>query len=173
MENYVINPYTDRLIKKGSKVYKRLLNAKLLDDEKPSTPEENKIIAADTPAQAKELQSKMNKNIQKNKIITRRGNQVLKAARRPTREETINKVTDIAVSSIREHKEQMIEREMTDQEMDKYIRRMIAEKLVGSSTTKGISTRESSLQDRLKQKIKKQEELEELEESEDFDSYFE
>ena len=101
MENYVTNPYTGRLIKKGSKVYKRLLNAKLLDEEKPSTPQENKILEADTPAQAKELQGKMNKNMQKNKIVTRRGNQVLKAARRPTQEETINKVTDIAVESIR------------------------------------------------------------------------
>ena len=53
MENYVTNPYTGRLIKKGSKVYKRLLNAKLLDEEKPSTPQENKILEADTPAQAK------------------------------------------------------------------------------------------------------------------------
>jgi hypothetical protein len=74
----------------------------------------------------------MNKNMQKNKIVTRRGNQVLKAARRPTQEETINKVTDIAVESIREHKDQMQEREMTNDEMDAYIRKMIANKLVGN-----------------------------------------
>jgi len=160
MENYVLNPYTDRLIKKGSKVHKRLLNAKLLDDDKPSTPEKNKIIEVDTP------------KLPKSKIAP--GKKVLKAVRRPTREETINKVTDIAVSSIREREEQMSEREMTDQEMDRYIRKMIAEKLVGSSTTKVISTKEASLQDRLKQKIHMQkEELEELEELDDFDSYFE
>jgi preprotein translocase subunit Sss1 len=159
MENYVLNPYTDRLIKKGSKVHKRLLSAKLLDDEKPSTPEKSKIIEADTP------------KLQKNTIVT--GKQVLKAARRPTREETINKVTDIAVSSIREREEQMSEREMTDQEMDKYIRKMIAEKLVESSTSKVISTKQASLQDRLKQKIQMQKGLEELEELDDFDSYFE
>jgi hypothetical protein len=162
MENYVLNPYTDRLIKKGSKVHKRLLNAKLLDDNKPSTctPEKNKSIEVGTP------------KLPKSKIAP--GKQVLKPVRRPTREETINKVTDIAVSSIREREEQMSEREMTDQEMDKYIRKMIAEKLVGSSTTKVISTKEASLQDRLKQKIHMQkEELEELEELDDFDSYFE
>jgi hypothetical protein len=160
MDNYVLNPYTDRLIKKGSKVHKRLLNAKLLDDNKPSTPEKNKIIEVDTP------------KLPKSKIAP--GKQVPKDVRRPTREETINKVTDIAVSSIREREEQMTEREMTDQEMDKYIRKMIAEKLVGSSTTKVISTKETSLQDRLKQKIHMQkEELEELEELDDFDSYFE
>jgi preprotein translocase subunit Sss1 len=153
MENYVTNPYTGRLIKKGSKVYKRLLNAKLLDEEKPSTPQENKILEADTPAQAKELQGKMNKNMQKNKIVTRRGNQVLKAARRPTQEETINKVTDIAVESIREHKDQMQEREMTNDEMDTYIRKMIANKLVGNPSKK-ITSRyeEPSLQNRLKMK---------------------
>ena len=83
--DFIVNPCTGRLIKKGSKTYERLLNARLLNEEKPSTSEENVVIEAESNDQAKTIQSKLNKNLQKNKVVTRRGSTVLKASRRPTR----------------------------------------------------------------------------------------
>ena len=49
--NYVMNPYTGRLIKKGSITYKRLVSAKLLNKSIYSSPENNIILEADNPAQ--------------------------------------------------------------------------------------------------------------------------
>ena len=89
------------LIKKHSKTYKKLLAAKLLDDV-PSTPQENVILETESKeptTKAKTIQGKMNKHIQKNKVLTRRGTKVLKATRRPTRQETIDKVSDYAIKS--------------------------------------------------------------------------
>ena len=134
MKDYVLNEYTGRLIKRGSKTYKRLVSAKLLDEDIPSTPEQNLILEADTPEQAKVLQAKMNKNIEKNKVITRRGTKVLKAYRRPKRQEIVDKVSDYAVDSVREAKQQMMEQDMTDDQMDDYIRNLIQRKLVGQDT---------------------------------------
>jgi hypothetical protein len=131
LDQYVINPYTGRLIKKASKTYKRLLSARLLEEDAPSTAQENLILEADSPAQAKVIQTKMNKNIQKNKVITRRGNKVLKANRRPTRTEQIDKITDFAVSSLVENKDELMDSDLTDEEMDAYIRKVIQQKLVG------------------------------------------
>jgi hypothetical protein len=131
LDQYVINPYTGRLIKKASKTYKRLLSARLLEEDAPSTAQENLILEADSPAQAKVIQTKMNKNIQKNKVITRRGNKVLKASRRPTRTEQIDKITDFAVSSLVENKDELMDSDLTDEEMDAYIRKVIQQKLVG------------------------------------------
>jgi hypothetical protein len=131
LDQYVINPYTGRLIKKASKTYKRLLSARLLEEDAPSTAQENLILEADSPAQAKVIQTKMNKNIQKNKVITRRGNKVLKANRRPTRTEQIDKITDFAVSSLVENKNELMDSDLTDEEMDAYIRKVIQQKLVG------------------------------------------
>jgi hypothetical protein len=166
MDDYLINPFTKRLIKKNSKTYERLLNAKLLNVE-PSTPQENTIITMNTAEEAKDIQKKLTKNIQPNKIITRRGSVVSKASRRPTRKETIDKVTDIAIESIRDHREHILESEMNDNEMDEYIKKMIAQKLVGNTvpkTTKkpivskpipipiSTSERARTLLDRLKKK---------------------
>ena len=112
------------------------MNAKLLNVE-PSTPEENKIITMNTPAEAIDIQKKLNKNIQPNKVITRRGSTVSKASRRPTRKETINKVTDIAIESIRDHREHILESEMDDDEIDEYILfKKISLKLVGNTVPK-------------------------------------
>ena len=139
MDNYVTNPHTGRLIKKGSKVHKRLMNQAPVEPTKdvgqPKVQPTKKIIPP----------------------------------RQPTREETINKVTDIAVESIRQHNEALAEREMTDEEMDKYIRKMITDKLA-SKPTRG------SLKDRLNQKVMKQHKVskdEDLSDIEDFESYFE
>ncbi len=162
MDDYIINPFSKRLIKKGSKTYERLLNAKLLNVE-PSTPQENKIISMDTPEAAKEIQGKLNKNLQSDKVITRRGSTVSKASRRPTRKETINKVTDIAVESIRDHREHILESEMNDDEIDEYIKKMISQKLVGNTVPRpaqkagqikqiSASERAKSLLERLKKK---------------------
>ena len=132
--DYVLNKYTNRLIKKGSKTHQRLISAQLLD-EHLTTPDQNLIIKTDSPDEAKLIQSKLNKNIQKNKVITRRGSTVLKASRRPTRNEIIDKVSNIATDSIREHKEYIMESTMSDAEIDNYIKKLIQEKLVGNEST--------------------------------------
>jgi hypothetical protein len=128
--DYITNPYTGRLIKKNSKTYNRLVSAKLLDAE-PSTAEENMVMELDNPEEAIKIQTKMNKKMEKNKIITRRGNKVLKASRRPTRKEIIDKTTSYAIDSIVENKEELLDNDFTDEELDEYIRDMIAQKLVG------------------------------------------
>ena len=46
--DFIVNPYTGRLIKKGSKTYERLLNARLLNEDKPSTSEENVVMHAES-----------------------------------------------------------------------------------------------------------------------------
>ena len=134
-DDYVVNPYTKRLIKRHSKTYERLLSARLLDEE-PCTPKQNMIIQTNSSAEAKDIQSKLNKNLQKNKVITRRGNTVLKASRRPTRTEIIDKVSNIATDSIREHREHILESDMTDSEMDIYIKKLIQQKLISNQTPK-------------------------------------
>ncbi len=130
--DFIVNPYTGRLIKKGSKTYERLLNARLLNEEKPSTSEENVVIKAESNDQAKTIQSKLNKNLQKNKVVTRRGSTVLKASRRPTRKEVIDRVSDIATNIVRENRDDILESEMNDDELDDYIKKMIQLKLVGN-----------------------------------------
>jgi cobalamin biosynthesis protein CobT len=79
---------------------------------------------------------------------------VSKASRRPTRKETINKVTDIAVESIRDHREHILESEMNDDEIDEYIKKMISQKLVGNTvpkpTKKAIEVKQISASERAK-----------------------
>ena len=133
--DYIVNPYTGRLIKKGSKTHKKLVAAQLLD-EPISTPQENVILEADDSEQAKVLQNKLNKSAHKNKVITRRGNKILKANRRPTRKETIDKVSDYAIDTFIENKETLLSQDMTDDETDNYIRNLIMLKLSGCDTTK-------------------------------------
>lgn len=134
MSDYVVNPLTGRLLKRNSKTYKKLISASLLGDEPSGNVNDNTIMTADNPRQAKELKDKMNKgSVGKNKIITTRGSKVLKTTRRPTRQETINKVSDIAINSVMEHKNELLESDMTDQEMEAYIKAMISKKLVGQS----------------------------------------
>jgi len=133
--DYIVNPYTGRLIKKGSKTHKKLVSAQLLDEE-ISTPQENVILEADDKDQAKVLQNKLNKSAHKNKVITRRGNKILKANRRPTRKETIDKVSDYAIDTVIENKDRLLSQDMTDDETDNYIRNLIMLKLSGCDTTK-------------------------------------
>lgn len=135
MNDFVQNPKTGRLIKIGSKTHKKLVASKLLD-EPISTPQENIIIEADDKEQAKVLQSKLNSNMQKNKIITRRGTKVLKANRRPTRTETIDKVSDYAIDAVLENKDDILSQDMTDDECENYIRNLIMLKLSGHNTIK-------------------------------------
>ena len=59
----------------------------------------------------------------------------MKASRRPTRNEIIDKVSNIATDSIREHKEYIMESTMSDAEIDNYIKKLIQEKLVGNEST--------------------------------------
>ena len=133
-DQYITNPYTGRLIKKGSKVYKRLVSAKLLDaDPTANTTENNTVLETDTPSEAQAVKTKMNKKaIGKDKVLTTRGKKVLKASRRPTQQETIDKVSNYAISSVVDHKEELMNTRMSDEQMEGYIRGMIAKKLIGS-----------------------------------------
>ena len=152
MNNFIVNPKTGRLIKKFSKTHKKLIASGLLD-EPISKPDENILIEANTPEEAKTLQSKMNKKAHVNKVITRRGTKVLKANRRPTRKETIDKISALATDTVIENKTELLEQDMTDQEIDSYIRNLILLKLSGHNTKrepetappspKAISTRRS------------------------------
>ena len=148
MSNYVVNPFTNRLIKKGSKTHKRLVSARLLDETPPKRTDSNVVLEANDPSEAKVITTKMTKGaLGRNKVITRRNNKVLKAQRRPTRQETIDKVSDIAVDSIVECKDEILSQDMTDEEMDEYIRRMIQLKLIGGKPRPNVKTRVSSVQE--------------------------
>lgn len=142
-KNYVINPFTNRLIKRGSKTYKRLVSAKLLDEELVKSPRDNLVMQAKDSSEAKEITSRMSKKtVGKNKIVTRRGDKVLRANRRPTMQETIDKVSDIAVNTVLENRDDLLNQNFSDDEMDDYIRRMIQIKLIGGQT-KPIPKKES------------------------------
>ena len=135
LTNYVNNPFTGRLIKRGSKTHKRLVSAKLLNEEYNIKPADNVIMDLDSPSEARNIKSKMSKNaIGKNKIITTRGTKVLSANRRPTMQETINKVSDIAVDTVLENKHELFNTDMDDGDMDSYIKQMIQIKLIGGQT---------------------------------------
>ena len=56
--DYVLNKYTNRLIKKGSKTHQRLISAKLLDEDL-TTPDQNLIIKTNSSDEAKDIQSKL------------------------------------------------------------------------------------------------------------------
>jgi hypothetical protein len=152
MENFIINPFTNRLIKKGSKTHKRLVSAHLLDEEPPKRNVNNVILETKDSSEAKQISTKMSKGaLGKNKVITRRGNKVLRANRRPTRQETIDKVSNIAVSTVLESRDDILSQDMTDAEMDDYIKRLIQIKLIGGSTkpkpTKSIPQRQEEVYD--------------------------
>lgn len=141
MDKFVTNPYTGRLIKKGSKTHKRLVNAKLLD-EPLSNVKDNLIIEANDTSEAKSIKTRMaKKSIGENKVITTRNNKVLKANRRPRQKEIIDKVSDIAVSTVLENRDDLTFQDMDDQEMDEYIKRLIQIKLIGGNTNKPKPTR--------------------------------
>jgi len=134
-KNYIVNPFTGRLIKRGSKTHKRLVSANLLDEELVKSPEDNIVLEAKDSSEAKQITTRMSKKaVGKNKVLTRRGNKVLKANRRPTRQETINKVSDIAVDTVLENRDDLLNQDLTDEEMDDYIRRMIQIKLIGGKS---------------------------------------
>ena len=134
MDKFVTNPYTGRLIKKGSKTHKRLVSAKLLD-EPLSNAKDNLIIEANDTSEAKSIKTRMaKKSIGENKVITTRNNKVLKANRRPRQKEIIDKVSDIAVSTVLENRDDLTFQDMNDQEMDEYIKRLIQIKLIGGNT---------------------------------------
>ena len=134
-KNYIVNPFTGRLIKRGSKTHKRLVSANLLDEELVKSPEDNIVLEAKDSSEAKQITTRMSKKaVGKNKVLTRRGNKVLKANRRPTRQETIDKVSDIAVDTVLENRDELLSQDLSDQEMDDYIRRMIQIKLIGGQS---------------------------------------
>ena len=134
-DDFVLNPFTKRLIRKDSKTYKRLVNAKLLNVEHKSISDarnDNLIIKADDAQEAKKLQSRMSKaQAGPNQIISRRNDKVIKCNRRPTQTETIDKVSSIAVSTVLENKDNIMNQDMDDDELDSYIKRMIQLKLIG------------------------------------------
>ena len=74
--------------------------------------------------------------MQKNKVITRRGTKVLKANRRPTRTETINKISEFASDVVIENKNELLEQDMTDDQLDNYIKNLIMLKLSGHDSVK-------------------------------------
>ena len=134
-KDYIVNPFTNRLIKRGSKTHKRLVSANLLDEELVKSPENNIVLEAKDSSEAKQITTRMSKKaVGKNKVLTRRGNKVLKANRRPTRQETIDKVSDIAVDTVLENRDDLLSQDLSDQEMDDYIRRMIQIKLIGGKS---------------------------------------
>ena len=134
-KDYIVNPFTNRLIKRGSKTHKRLVSAHLLDEELVKSPEDNIVLEAKDSSEAKQITTRMSKKaVGKNKILTRRGNKVLKANRRPTRQETIDKVSDIAVDTVLENRDELLSHDLTDDQMDDYIRRMIQIKLIGGKS---------------------------------------
>jgi hypothetical protein len=134
-KNYIVNPFTGRLIKRGSKTHKRLVSANLLDEELVKSPEDNIVLEAKDSSEAKQITTRMSKKaVGKNKVLTRRGNKVLKANRRPTRQETIDKVSDIAVDTVLENRDELLSHDLTDDQMDDYIRRMIQIKLIGGQS---------------------------------------
>ena len=146
-KDYIVNPFTGRLIKRGSKTHKRLVSAKLLDETLVKSPEDNIVMEANDISEAKQITTRMSKGaLGKNKIITRRGNKILKANRRPTRQETIDKVSDIAVDTVLENRDELLSQDLTDQEMDDYIRRMIQIKLIGGKS-KPIPQRQEHVYD--------------------------
>jgi hypothetical protein len=153
--DFVVNPYTGRLIKKHSKTYERLVNAQLLNEDRPSTSEENMILKAQNNEEAKTLQMKLNKNLQKNKIVTRRGSSILKASRRPTRKEIIDRVSDIATNVVTQNRDELLDSDMNDEELDEYIKKMIQLKLVDNNSVqrpKKITTKALSSEERIRER---------------------
>ena len=147
-DDFVLNPFTKRLIRKDSKTYKRLVNAKLLDTPHKSIKQaqaDNLIIKADDSEEAKKLQARVSKaSVGPSQHISRRNDKVIKCNRKPTQTETIDKVSDIAVSTVLEHREDILNQDMNDDEMDAYIRKMIQLKLIGHADprpAKKITTR--------------------------------
>ena len=118
-------------------------------------------MQADSNDQAKTIQGKL-KNVQKNKVITRRGSTILKASRRPTRKEVIDRVSDIASDCVRENRDDILDSDMNDEELDEYIESMIQNKLMITDSapkktmniikTKRITTKELTLEERMRQR---------------------
>jgi hypothetical protein len=137
-DDFIINPFTKRLIKKDSKTYKRLVNAKLLDVPHKSIKQartDNLIITADDSLEAKKLQSRISKaSVGPAQYISRRNDKVIKCNRKPSQTQTIDKVSDIAISTVLQHKDDILNQDLDDDQMDAYIRRMIQLKLIGHET---------------------------------------
>ena len=107
--------------------------------------------------------------------MLQRGSIVWKASRRPTRKAAINRVSDIATNVVRENRDDILESELNDDELDDYIKKMIQLKLVGNdkprSSKKPLdeqskSTTRLSLEERIQQR---QRDLDGLDEDVEFD----
>ena len=60
------------------------------------------------------------------------------ASRRPTRKEVIDRVSDIATNVVRENRDDILESEMNDDQLDDYIKNLIQLKLI--SDNKSLSS---------------------------------
>ena len=74
----------------------------------------------------------------------------MKAIRRPTRKENVDRVSDIATNVVTQNRDELLDSDMNDDELDEYIKKMIQLKLVDNNsiqrpnkiTTKGLSLEE-------------------------------
>jgi hypothetical protein len=110
---YVTNPSTGRPVRVGSKVHKQLLKSGAI--------ESNDVITPPAPIVCPELNKSKPVVIPQKKEI-----QTSVPLKRPSQKTTIDKITSIAIDSIRE---QTFEEDMTNEQMDVYIRDMITSKL--------------------------------------------
>lgn len=60
-KDYIVNPFTGRLIKRGSKTHKRLVSANLLDEELVKSLEDNIVLEAKDRLKAKQITTRMSK----------------------------------------------------------------------------------------------------------------
>ena len=81
---------------------------------------------------------------------------MLKASRRPTRKEIIDRVSDIAANVVTQNRDELLDSDMNDEELDEYIKKMIQLKLVDSSDQrpKKITTKGLSLEERIRERQK-------------------
>ena len=130
MDKYIENPETKRLIKIGSRKYKELVNKNILKQE---TPIDTTIIQTETPEEAKEVQKKINKkSIGKNKVVSRRGNKVIQSNRRVTNAELVESVSNLAIDEVNRNRNLFANPELTDEQMEKQIKRLIHSRLIGA-----------------------------------------
>lgn len=137
--DYVLNPASGRLIKKGSRLYNKLVNEQVLQHQDDSN--DTVLVEAETVDEAKEVQKKINKkSLPKNKIVSRRGKKVIKSNRRPTHTELIDNVSELAIESVNENMDYFENNpDMTDEEIQKRIKYLIHQKLISTRTPKKSS----------------------------------
>ena len=137
MTDHIINPITNRPIKIGGAVHRRLIAEGIVERQN----DENELYVADNPEEAKvavKMLKKQNKDKTKNIVIDRSGRRIVKARKRTTNKQITKSMGQATSAVLRKIKggDIIVPDGATDAQIDNLIQQLVLEELTGLSISK-------------------------------------